>query len=107
LTDDYANSEDPRALTLLKQLEPHSAQLAKDANDVSSQAMLLLNQQVLYAGRPRSGVLQKQYERVVYKTYHPNEGRWADGNNFHDQVWLWQWHVHQGMLPVNQQISLR
>lgn len=107
MAEDYLKHQDPRAKTMLSALVPATDQLAKKTKSISVAAALLLGKQALYTGATPSKALQAEYEQTVYKAYHPKDGRWADGYNYFDQVWLWRWHAHQDLLTVTQQIALR
>lgn len=107
MVEDYLRHNDNRAKTLLSALIPATEQFVKTSKSISVDAALLLGRQALYTGNQKSKALQTYYEQTIYKSYHPKDGRWADGYNYFDQVWLARWHAHQGLLAATQQVSLK
>jgi endo-1,4-beta-D-glucanase Y len=105
LAEDYAISKDTRAKVLLLALNGPVLKFIDASNSPpATVAHLLIRQSVQQS---TTNALQRQYEQTVHALYKPGKGYWKNGANYRDQVWMWQWHYVQDILPADQKVLLK
>lgn len=105
LVQDYNVNSEPRSSALLKMLaEPVTAFRQASKSPPASIAGLLIEQTLQPKNRAAA---QQTYEIIVHRPYESTSGHWADGKNFRDQMWWWQWHYQQSFFSERDQLNLR
>lgn len=105
LSQEYAQTKDQRALQALQQMKPSLDAYTAETKNAPSHVASLLYAQV--TGSVSRAEIQKQYQQYINKPYDHKTGKWADGYNYLDHVWYWQWYAMQQYIEPSRQVELQ